>query len=77
MDRGNMDQKLRLKPSEPIHDAFYDPETERLTIQFAKGGTSAHHGVPQKLAQGLQTASSHGKFYNEHIRGKFEHSKVR
>ena len=73
-----MDQKLRLKPSTHVHEASYDPETERLTLKL-NGGTIAHHNVPARLAQGLQAAPSHGKFYNENIRNKpeFEHSRVR
>ena len=71
-----MDQKLRLKPSTHVHEASYDPEAERLTLRL-NGGTIAHHGVPKELALGLQAAQSHGKYYNEHIRGKFEHSRVR
>jgi hypothetical protein len=71
-----VDQKLKLKPSTHVHGASYDTDTERLTLQL-NGGTIAHHGVPQKLAEGLQAAPSHGKFYNENIRGKYEHSRVR
>ena len=71
-----MDQKLKLKPSTHVHEASYDPDTERLTLRL-NGGTIAHHNVPVQLAQGLQAAQSHGKFYNENIRNKFEHSRVR
>ena len=71
-----MDQKLKLNPSTHVHEASYDPDTQRLTLRL-NGGTIAHHGVPAQLAQGLQAAPSHGKFYNENIRGKYEHSRVR
>ena len=71
-----MDQKLKLKPSTHVHAASYDPDTERLTLRL-NGGTVAHHGVPVQVAQGLQDAPSHGKFYNKNIRGKYEHSRVR
>ena len=71
-----MDQKLKLKPSSHVHGAVYDPDTERLTLNL-NGGTIAHHLVPLETAQGLQAAQSHGKFYNENIRGKYEFSRVR
>jgi len=71
-----VDQKLKLKPSSHVHEASYDPDTERLTLRL-NGGTIAHHGVPVQKALELQAAPSHGKYYNEHIRGKFEHSRVR
>ena len=70
-----MDSPLKLKQSEQIHDAQYDPQTQRLTLTL-NGGKFAYHDVPPETAYGLQAAPSHGKFFHQNIRGKHEFSRV-
>ena len=70
-----MDSPLKLKPSDQIHDAQYDPAAQRLTLTL-NGGKFAYHQVPLETALGLQSAPSHGKFFHQNIRGKHEFSRV-
>lgn len=51
----------------------YDPSTSTLAIRFT-GGDKVHHyrDVPQNIADGLANAESVGRFYAQHIRGKYD-----
>lgn len=73
-----MDQPIKLKPSEQVHSATYDPQAQRLTLGL-NGGTFAYHGVEQQVADDFAKADSHGQFFHQVIRGnkKYEHTRVR
>ena len=43
-----------------------------LYVEFHSGRTYTHPRVPYSLFEGLLNATSHGIFYNRHIRGKFK-----
>lgn len=51
----------------------YDPSTSTLAIRFT-GGDKVHHyrDVPADIAEGLASAESAGRFYAQHIRGRFD-----
>ena len=49
----------------------YDPEAETLDLEFVSGHSFSYSGVPQDIALGLLTASSHGTYYNSEIKGKY------
>jgi hypothetical protein len=47
----------------------YDGST--LRVEFHSGRDYDHHGVPYAVYVGLITADSVGRYYNQHIRGKY------
>lgn len=49
----------------------YDPETQVLEVRFKSGKTYPYNGVPQAIAEGLETASSPGSFFAQNIKGQF------
>ena len=55
----------------------YDPATKTLHVEFKpKPGEEVrphytHQDVSPELHEGLMKAESKGKFYNEHLRGRF------
>ena len=54
-----------------IAAAGYDGST--LSVLFHNGRTYDHPGVPYSVFLGLINAtSSHGRFYNQYIRGKYK-----
>jgi len=53
-------------------DSFaYDAKKEVLTIWFKGGAEYTYPGVKQDTSNGLLEASSKGKYFAEHIKGKF------
>ena len=42
-----------------------------LRVEFRNGRTYDHSGVPEQVFYGFLNASSKGRYYNDHIRGRF------
>lgn len=49
----------------------YDPQTQQLFIKFHQGHTYTFCGVPQAIHEGLMSSSSKGRYYLNHIDGKY------
>jgi len=49
----------------------YDPDTQKLTVEFKKGGKYAYSGVTEQFWDEFRTAPSQGKFFMMEIKGKF------
>jgi len=49
----------------------YDAERGELAIEYHSGLRSHHGGVPPAVYIGLMNTESHGKYYNEHIKGRY------
>ncbi|MHA6689451.1 KTSC domain-containing protein [Devosia sp. A449] len=59
--------------STAIERAEYDPESRVLQIWFKpSGGPYDHLEVPEEVFYELCTAPSAGRYYNEHIRDRYE-----
>jgi hypothetical protein len=56
--------------SEAIAAIGYDGST--LYVEFHNTGTYEHPHVPYSVYLGLMNATSHGGYYNRHIRGKYK-----
>ncbi|HYP87251.1 MAG TPA: KTSC domain-containing protein [Polyangiaceae bacterium] len=54
----------------------YDRPTATLEIQFEGGGVYRYQGVPVEIWQGLRQAASKGKFFQAHVRDRFDTSRV-
>ena len=46
------------------------------TIEFSSGRKYRFKNVPEHIYQGLLRASSHGQYFNQHIRGKYDYEIV-
>ena len=46
----------------------YDIDTATLRVEFLKGGYYEYYAVPNEIFEGLLSASSKGKYFNEFIK---------
>lgn len=58
--------------SSAIRSIGYDPGTMRMRIQFTEGHTYDFCGVPAQVFQGFFAVSSKGRYYNDHIRDRYQ-----
>jgi len=49
----------------------YDTTDHVLEIEFHSGGVYHYYGVPASVYQALMQASSHGKYFEAHIKGTY------
>lgn len=52
----------------------YDPETQVLQIRFKSGRSYDFKDVPQSVAEGLESADSAGRYFNNAIKGQYQES---
>lgn len=57
--------------SSAIASAGYDPDTRTMEVEFTSGRSYTHQDVPPEVYEGLLSASSPGRFYNEQIKGVY------
>ena len=56
----------------------YDPETRTLEVEFLDGSVYEYSHVPEQVYRGLMAASSHGGYFDEHVKkGGYAYRKVR
>ena len=56
----------------------YDAATKTLEIEFLNGGLYQYSSLPQSIYDGLMAASSHGQYFDSHIKkGGFPYRKLR
>lgn len=49
-----------------------DPTSMLMKIQFVQGHTYDFCGVPLHVSQGPRDAGSQGRYYNDHIRDRYQ-----
>jgi len=54
----------------------YFPESQTLDIQFHTSGTYRYSNVPEAIHNGLMSAASHGKYFNQNIKEKYPYKKI-
>ena len=59
--------------SSMVESIGYDPETQEMTISWAKGGTSVYSDVPEHVANNAANAPSVGQFIHTQIKPNFPH----
>ncbi len=64
---------LETVESDVIHAIGYDPAISLLEIIFNDGRIYQYRGVPPKVYEGLQSAESKGRYFQENIRGEFQY----
>jgi hypothetical protein len=60
--------------SETIAEIGYQDST--LEIMFTSGTVYQYFDVPEHVYDGLMNADSHGRFFNEQVRGHFRYARV-
>jgi hypothetical protein len=58
--------------SSALRGAEYDRTTKTLTLEFRTGRRYKYLGVPETVYTGLATAASHGRYFNQWIKGKYD-----
>lgn len=54
----------------------YDPQSEKLEVEFKNQTIYEYYNVPQVIYDQLMAASSHGVYFNANIRNVFANSRV-
>jgi hypothetical protein len=63
--------------SEAIREIEYDADAEALFVRFTDGDWYRYAGVPPELHAAFLAADSHGRFFQAHIRDRFDYAKRR
>ena len=63
-------------PSTVIRRFRYDPEEQRLVVDFLSGRRYAYFGVPPDVYEGMQRARSRGSFFNTQVRDRFRFARL-
>ena len=50
-------------------------DTGCLTVRFKTGGMYIYHDIPSDIGEGIFEAESVGRYFSQHVRGKFEGEK--
>lgn len=69
---------MNRKPvtSSNIASIGYDETSETLEIEFKNGGVYQYFDVPERVYNGIMSASSHGEYLAQNIKGHYRYSKV-
>ncbi len=57
--------------SSMIQRIVYDDEAQTLAVIFRGAGRYVYHGVPRLIFDGLKSAGSAGRYFNEFVKGRF------
>ncbi|WP_317445396.1 KTSC domain-containing protein [Streptomyces collinus] len=61
--------------SSNIRSVGYDADSELLEIEF-RSGIYAYSSVPEEVYRGLMEASSHGRYFAQMIKNRFDFSRI-
>ncbi len=62
--------------SSNLDSVGYDSDNDILEIQFKSSGIYHFFGVPFQRYQELMSASSHGRYFNQHIKNKYRYKRL-
>lgn len=62
--------------SSNIASIGYDADSNTLEIEFLNGAIYQYYDVPSNVYQELITASSHGQYLAQYIKGNYRYSRV-
>lgn len=60
-----------MNKSSNLRSANYDPDNQRLTVEFGNGSQYEYDNVPQIYHDGLHQAPSPGTFFHTQIKPRF------
>ena len=58
--------------SKAIRKIEYDPGSRQMYVTFSDSGTYTFCRVPESVYQAFLRASSKGRFYNDHIKDRYD-----
>lgn len=62
--------------SSSIASVGYDDAEGFLELAFQSGGVYRYSDVPRDVYEGMLGADSHGRYFHEHVRGRFDYRRV-
>jgi hypothetical protein len=68
--------KRQTVASSNIASIGYDADSQTVEIAFLNGGVYQYFDVPQHVYEELMSASSHGQYLAQNIKGAYRYSKV-
>ena len=71
-----VEMDIKSVKSRDIALVGYDPTTATLEVVFRGGGVYRYHSVPESVYHALMSASSHGTYFQKHIKSQFTYVKV-
>ncbi|MDD9809116.1 MAG: KTSC domain-containing protein [Thaumarchaeota archaeon] len=63
--------------STEMSHARYDPDSGALHVRLLSGEVYEYYGVPRRSYDMLLAAPSKGRYFHEHIKGKYNFARVR
>jgi hypothetical protein len=66
-----------LVESEAIAEIQYDPDRATLLVRFVDSGWYSYFAVPPAVHAAFVEADSHGRFFQENIRDKYDYRRGR
>jgi len=63
--------------SSNLRSVGYDSSIETLEIEFHSGSIYQYSNVPNTVHSALMVASSHGQYFDAHIKNSYRYIKVR
>lgn len=70
------DIKWQEVESSNISAIGYDEEKQELYVRFSSGAEYAYHEVPTGIYQDFLDADSKGKYFYQHIKGRYQWDKL-
>lgn len=67
--------RIPVRSSE-LKSVGYSPKERILEVEFHSGGVYQYDFVPFEINNALMSASSKGRYYNSHIKGKYHSRKI-
>ena len=64
--------ETELFDSSAIVSGFYNQHTKQLGIRFKSGNLYGYSDVEESVWRGFADAESQGKYFNDHIRGRYD-----
>ncbi|HEX2607956.1 MAG TPA: KTSC domain-containing protein [Flavisolibacter sp.] len=64
--------KINLLRSSLLHSVIYDDQKQQLGLIFLNKTTRVYEKITPDVYEELLKASSHGVYFLDHIRGKFQ-----
>ena len=62
-----------LVDSEAIAEIRYEARQSTLFVRFVDGEWYSYYAVPADVHRAFVAADSHGRFFQSHIRGRYEY----
>lgn len=63
--------------SSDIASIGYNLDSSILEIEFLSGGIYQYHNISENIFQGIMSASSHGIYFHQQIKNRFNFKKIR